>query len=56
MNKEDALMDLKRVFISPTISSAKMVKVKEVYNEVLESDTISPTLKTKIDRIKSGKF
>lgn len=56
MDKETALMELKRIFISPTISSEKMVKVKAVYNEILNAPSVTVDMKQKVNRIKSGKF
>lgn len=56
LDKETALMELKRIFISPTISSEKMVKVKAVYNEILNAPSVTVDMKQKVNRIKSGKF
>ena len=56
LDREQAMMDLKRIFISPNISTDQMVKVKAVYNELRNSAYMTVDLDKKVSRIKSGKF
>lgn len=56
MDKETALMELKRLFISPMISTEKMAKVKAIYREIKDSPTFTVDMQKKVTRIQSGKF
>lgn len=56
MDKETALMELKRLFISPMISTEKMAKVKAMYREIKDSPTFTVDMQKKVARIQSGKF
>ena len=56
LDKETALMELKRIFISPMISTERMAKVKAMYREIKDSPTFTVDMQKKVARIQSGKF
>lgn len=55
MNKQQLLLRLKRLFLAPNISVDKQAKIKEVYNTIKNSNTITQATEQMVSRLEKGR-
>ena len=55
-NKQDLLDRLKRLFVSPIISTKGLLKVKKLYRQISKSETITVDMENTVRQYEKGKF
>lgn len=55
-NKQDLLDRLKRLFVSPIISTKGLLKVKKLYRQISKSETITVDMENTVKQYEKGKF
>lgn len=56
LEKQDLLDRLKRLFVSPMISTKGLIKVKKLYKQISNSKTITVDMENTVRQYEKGKF
>lgn len=56
LEKQDLLDRLKRLFVSPIISTKGLIKVKKLYKQISNSKTITVDMENTVRQYEKGKF